>query len=53
MSERAKTVIADMIDNPQRWNEQIKAVREKNIFNLGRCGEKAAAYIISRLVKKK
>lgn len=53
VATRSKAVIADMIDNPLRWSEQIKAVREKNIFNLGHCGEKAAAYIISRLVKKK
>ena len=52
-ADRCKSVIEDMIDNPQRWSEQIKSVREENIFNLGQCGEKAAAYIISRLVKKK
>lgn len=50
--DRVNTVATQMLDNPDSWREQIAAVREANIFHHGKCGVKAAKYIISRLVKK-
>lgn len=49
---RASVLAQDMLDNPERWSEQIMQVRSENIFNLGCCGKIAADYIIKRLTKK-
>lgn len=53
VSARAAEIIDDMINDPKRWRDQIRAIREQNIFNLGSCGVKASDYIIASLSEKK
>lgn len=50
---KIKVLAKDMLDNSSQWNEQIMQIRNKNIFNLGSCGEVAATYIINCLTGKK
>lgn len=47
----ADEVIAEMSENPEKWEKRIERVRDKNIFNLGHCGEVAAEYILTRLIQ--
>lgn len=51
VASRCAKVVEDMMVHPEQWRSQIEQVRTENIFHLGHCGEKAAAYIISCLTK--
>ena len=46
-------IAADLLENQAAWAEQIDTLKRSYFFNLGHSGEAGAAYIISRLVKKK
>ncbi len=50
--DQADQVIAEMAEHPEEWAESIARVREKNIFNPGRCGETAADYILHSLINR-
>lgn len=41
-----------MLDHPEEWSEKILEIREKNLYNIGHCGQAAAEYIISRLTER-
>ena len=45
-------VATEMLSHPEEWSERILAIREKNIYNLGHCGEVIADYIIGRLTER-
>ena len=49
---KAEKVIAEMEAHPEEWKARIVAVREKNVFNPGTCGEHAAEYILKSLIAK-
>lgn len=49
---RAAGVVADMIDNSDKWNERIREVREGFVFNLGHGGEVAGEYLLGRILAK-
>lgn len=52
---RAGQVASDLLSRPQEFRETIQAVKEKEIYNLGRGSEAAGRYIVKRLdfLKKK
>ena len=45
-------VASEMLGHPEEWSERIREIREKNIYNIGHCGQVAADYIISRLTQR-
>ncbi len=45
-------VVAELLDNPDKYKKQIKEALERNIFNVGESGLAGAKYIYSRLVEK-
>ena len=48
--DRLPEIIDDMIENPERWREQIREARDKTVFNLGHGGEVAGRYILGCLL---
>ncbi|MBP5349060.1 MAG: YidC/Oxa1 family membrane protein insertase [Clostridia bacterium] len=51
VKEKAGETVASMLAHRNEWKETIAAVRDKNVFNPGKCGTAAADYIISALKK--
>jgi YidC/Oxa1 family membrane protein insertase len=51
--DRAGTVAADLLSRPEEFREIIGAVKEKEIYNLGRGAEAAGRYIVKRLEQLK
>ncbi len=49
--DRVNGVIAEMTRDPEAWREQIRRVREENIFHPGESGKTGAAYIVRRLTE--
>ena len=49
VKEKAGETVASMLAHRNEWKETIAAVRDKNVFNPGKCGTAAADYIISAL----
>lgn len=43
--------VRDMVDNPERWHDDIARIVDDGIFNLGHGGEAAGEYIIGRLLE--
>jgi YidC/Oxa1 family membrane protein insertase len=50
---RAGSVAADLLSRPEEFREIIGAVKEKEIYNLGRGAEAAGRYIVKRLEQLK
>ena len=50
--DQVNEVAAEMLDHPGEWSERILEIREKNIYNIGHCGQVTADYIISRLTER-
>ncbi|MGL5174630.1 MAG: hypothetical protein ACRC75_12325, partial [Olsenella sp.] len=48
--DRLPEIIDDMIENPERWREQIREARDKTVFNLGHGGEVAGRYSLGCLL---
>jgi YidC/Oxa1 family membrane protein insertase len=51
--DSAGTVAADLLSRPEEFREIIGAVKEKEIYNLGRGAEAAGRYIVKRLEQLK
>jgi YidC/Oxa1 family membrane protein insertase len=47
--DRASQVAADLLSRPEAFREQIRGVKEKEIYNLGRGAEAAGRYLVKRL----
>ncbi len=45
-----REVVEDMVQNPDRWREEIRQVRERSIFNLGHGGEKAGEFLLGEIL---
>jgi YidC/Oxa1 family membrane protein insertase len=45
-------IVDDMIQNPDRWREQIRQIRQGFIYNLGHGGEAAGKYILQEVLDK-
>ena len=43
--------IEDMVAHPDTWSDQIGAVREKTIFNVGHSAEVAGEYLLSEILR--
>lgn len=50
--DQVNDVATEMLDHPEEWSEKILEIREKNLYNIGHCGQAAAEYIISRLTER-
>ena len=50
--DQVNDVATEMLDHPGEWSEKILEIREKNLYNIGHCGEAAADYIIGRLTER-
>ena len=50
--DQVNKVATEMLTHPEEWRERILEIREKNIYNIGHCGQVAADYIIGRLTKQ-
>ena len=53
VESKTRETVAGMVAHANDWKAQIAAVRDKNVFNPGRCGEAAADYIIRTLSEKR
>jgi YidC/Oxa1 family membrane protein insertase len=51
--DRAGSVAEDLLSHPEEFREIIGAVKEKEIYNLGRGAEAAGRYIVKRLEQLK
>ena len=49
---RVNETVTEMLENRDQWHDRILKVREEKVFNIGRSGEEAAKYIISRLTNR-
>ena len=47
---KVNDVINEMLAHPEKWQERIACVREKNIYNSGCSGALAAEYILKKLI---
>ncbi|MDO4443878.1 MAG: hypothetical protein Q4B69_08420 [Slackia sp.] len=45
-------MVDDMVARPDAWREAIEATRASMIYNLGRGGEVAGAYLLDRVLAK-
>lgn len=50
--DRVNEVASEMLTHPDEWREKILEFREKNIYNIGHCGQVTADYIIGRLTER-
>ncbi len=48
---RITEVVADMLENPDRWRDRILKTRGEMIYNLGAGGEAAGSYLLRRMLE--
>ena len=53
VESKTRETVAGMIAHANDWRAAIAAVRDKNVFNPGRCGDVAADYLIRTLSEKR
>lgn len=48
---RITEVVADMLENPDRWRDRMLKTRGEMIYNLGAGGEAAGSYLLRRMLE--